>query len=99
MEKTLTVIDHFEIPEELAKELSSLLTKQVIRERTLVNLAGDPKYDEFESTLIPIIDKIESIKLKITRELVPLKYRNPKYTWNYNGYEIAENQVEILEMK
>jgi len=80
-------------------DLSDLLTKQMIRERTLVNLAGKPEYDEFEAQLIPIVNKIEAIKLRITREFVPEKYRHPDFSWNYNGAEVAGNNVEIMAWK
>ena len=92
------VIDNFEIPEELAKELSELLTKQVIRERILIQVIGDDeKYDAAEEKLIPITAKIEAIKLKITKDHVPTKYMNQKYIWNYDGFEVSGNKVDILE--
>ena len=51
------VIDSFEIPEDLAKELSELLTKQTIRERILLQLVTEPeKFEEVEKTLIPYDD-------------------------------------------
>jgi len=97
-EKVATVIDYFEIPEELAQELSELLTKQVIRERLLLQLINDPeKYEQAESSLIPITSKIEAIKLKITKEFVPAKYNSRRYVWNYNSWEVDKNKVEIIE--
>ena len=97
-EKVAIVIDHFEIPEELARELSELLTKQVIRERLLLQLINDPeKYEQAESNLVPITAKIEAIKLKITKEYIPDKYNSRRYVWNYNGFEIDQNRVEIIE--
>ena len=96
--KEQQVIDHFEIPEELAKELSDLLTKQTIRERLLLQLVDDQgKYEAAEDMLLPITAKIEAIKMKITKEYVPSKYHSIKYIWNYNGWEIAKNQVEIIQ--
>ena len=98
--KTQTIIDHFEIPEELAKELSDLLTKQVVRERMLMQLIDDEaKYDTAEGLLSKVVSKIEAIKVKITREYVPQQYRTPKYMWNYNGWDVDENRVEVLEEK
>lgn len=91
------VIDHFEIPVPLAQELSNLLIKQVIRERLLAQLIDDDeKYNKAEELLIPIVSKVEMIKVKITNEFVPEKYRSSNYSWNYNGYEVDENRLEIL---
>lgn len=93
------VIDTFVIPEELAKELSELLTKQTIRERLLLQLVDDKaKYDAAEDMLIPVTARIEAIKIKITKEYVPEKYNDMKYQWNYDGWEVDENVVQILEM-
>lgn len=99
-EKLQVVVDYFEIDNDLAKELSDLLTKQVIRERLLLQLVNDPgKYEEVEKLLIPITSKIEAIKVKITRDFVPEKYRSQTYMWNYTGYEIDGNEVEVIEEK
>ena len=90
--------DTFEIPEEVAKELSELLTKQSIREHLLLNTLNDKeKYDEVERQLIPIIQKIDAIKNKITNEFVPTQYNSEKYMWNYDGYEISKNVLQIYE--
>lgn len=91
------VVGSFAIPEELAKELSELLTKQTIRERLLIQLIDDPvKYEQAEAVIVPITSKIEAIKVRITNEFVPQNYRSSKYVWNYDGWEIAENNVQIL---
>lgn len=91
------IIDHFEIPAELATELSDLLTRQTIRERLLSANIGDPvKFKEIEDSLVPIVGKIEAIKMRITKEFVPEKYQDDKYSWNYDGWEIAKNMVQIL---
>ena len=97
-EKTQVVIDHFEIPDDLAQELSGLLTKQTIRERLLMQLVGEPeKYEQAENLLIPITAKIEAIKVKITKEFVPAKYNARRFMWNYNSYEVDQNKVEVIE--
>ena len=97
-EKTQVVIDHFEIPDDLAQELSGLLTKQTIRERLLMQLVGEPeKYEQAENLLIPITAKIEAIKVKITKEFVPAKYNARRYMWNYDGFEVDGNKVQIIE--
>ena len=91
------VVDYFEIPEELAKELSELLTKQTIREKILTQLIDKPdKYEEAEALLIPITQRIEAIKIKITKEFVPEKYATDAYMWNYDGYEVDKNKVQII---
>lgn len=91
------VVDYFEIPDELARELSNLLTKQTIREKLLLQLVDDPvKYEKAEELLIPVTSKIEAIKVKITKEYVPSKYNSVEYIWNYDGYEIDKNKVQIL---
>ena len=96
-ERRQQIIGTFEIPEELAKELSDLLTKQTIRERLLVQLVDQPdKYEETEKMLIPITRKIEAIKVKITKEYVPEKYNSTKYMWNYDGWDVDENRVQII---
>lgn len=90
------VIDYFEIPDELAKELSDNLIKQTIRQRTLAELVNDPdKYDAAEKLLIPVVSKVEAIKVQITNKYVPEKYRSNEYMWNYDGYEIDKNKVQI----
>jgi hypothetical protein len=93
-----TVVGSFEIPEELAKELSTLITKQGIRERLLATLVGEEKYDEVEESLIELIQRIDVIKNKITEEYVPEEFRSEDYVWNYDGYEIAGRKVVIYEV-
>ena len=91
------IVGSFEIPEELAKELSELLTKQTIRERLLIQLIEDPvKYEQAEAMLIPITAKIEAIKIKITNTFVPDQYRSAKYIWNYDGWEVDGCKVQVL---
>ena len=95
---TQVVIDTFEIPEDLARELSDLLTKQTIRERLSLQVIDDPeKYEIAEERLIPITSQIEAIKVKITKEYVPAKYNSTKYMWNYDGYEVSKNKVDVIE--
>lgn len=97
-EKKPSVIDNFEIPEDLAKDLSDLLIKQTIKERLLLQVLDEQdKYDQIESMLIPIAEKIQLIKIKITKDYVPDKYNSKKYSWNYNSWEIDKNKVEIIE--
>lgn len=92
------VIDTFEIPDELAKKLSDLLTKQTIRERMLLQLVGDTtKYEAMENMLVPITSSIESIKINITKKYVPEKYNSENYMWNYDGYEVDGNKISIIE--
>lgn len=93
------IVNYFEIPDELARELSELLTKQTIRERLLAQLLDDPiKYEKAESMLIPVTSKIEAIKVKITKQYVPSKYNSTDYMWNYDGYEVDKNKVQIIKV-
>ena len=97
-ERVQKVIDYFEIPEDLARELSESLTKQTIRERLLLQLVNDPdKYEAAEALLIPITAKIEAIKVKITKEFVPAKYNARRYMWNYDGFAIDGNKVQVIQ--
>lgn len=99
-EKQQVVIDYFEIPEDMAKELSDLLTKQTIRERMLLNLITEPeKYEQAEEMLLPVTARIEAIKIKITKEFVPAKYNSTRFMWNYDGWEVDKNKVQIIEEK
>ena len=93
------LVDRFEIPDELARELSELLTKQTIRERLLTQLIDDQdKYNKVEDMLIPVTARIEAIKLKITKEYVPSEYDSTRYIWNYDGYEIDGNRLQIIDL-
>ena len=95
--KEQIIVSTFQIPEELAKELSELLTKQTIRERLLIQLIDDPnKYEQAEAMLVPITSKIEAIKIKITEQFVPDDFKSPEYIWNYDGWEVAGCDVNIL---
>lgn len=92
------IIDNFEIPYELALELSELLTRQTIRERLMMQNIGDKdRFRELEDLLVPITAKIESIKVKITEEYVPERYRYQRYSWNYDGYEVSQNVIQIID--
>ena len=92
------IIDTFEIPEDIAKELSELLIKQNIRERVLATVAGEPdKYNEIEKSLIPIVGRIEAIKSDITIHHVPAKYRKDEYSWNFNGYDVSGCYCQIMK--
>lgn len=93
-----SVVSTFNIPEDLAKRLSELLTKKMIREGLLANNMSDPvKYEQAENLLVPVVSEIEAIKYKITNEYVPEKYRSEKYFWNYDGYEIDGTTVQIMQ--
>lgn len=93
-----TVVDTFPLPEELAKNLSNLLTKQTIRERLLMQNINDPEtFEKIEDMLVPITAQIEAIKMQITEKHVPEKYRHPIFSWNYNGWAVDENHAQILQ--
>lgn len=93
-----TLVGTFEIPENIAKELSELLTKQSIRERLLTSVIGEPeKYEELEKQLIPVVQKIDALKTKITEEYVPNEY-DERYVWNYNGFEVSGTSVQVYKV-
>ena len=92
------IVGYFDIPEELAKELSELLTKQSIREKLLLQLIDEPsKYEQAENMLLPIVAKIEAIKIKITEDYVPEPYRSPIYVWSYDGWEVSGCKATVIK--
>ena len=98
MNEKQILVGSFEIPEEISKELSELLIKQSIRMDMLANVIDDPaKYETIEKMLIPVRSRIEALKQKITEEFVPSQFNDAKYVWNYDGYEVAKNTVNIYE--
>lgn len=98
MEPKQTIIDNFEIPFEVATQLTDLLTKQTIRMQLLQQNLSDPvKFEEIEKLLMPITSQIEALKRKITDEYVPAKYRFPQYMWNYDGYDISGCVVQVIQ--
>lgn len=84
-----------EIPESLARELSDLLTKQTIRMQVLTSIVGKPEYETMEAELIPIQQRIDAIKYTITEDYIPDEYRSDEYQWNFNGFMIDRNTIEI----
>lgn len=93
------IVGYFEIPDELAKELSELLIKQSIRQRVLTEVVGNAeKYEAAEDNLIPVVRRVEAIKIQITKHYVPKQYDSIDYVWNYNGYEISGNKVELIKV-
>ena len=94
----INVVGHFEIPEEMAKELSDLLIKQTVREKLLLQLLNEPEqYDLAEAKLLPITARVEAMKIKITKEYVQAEYASSRYVWNYLGWETAKNKVEVID--
>lgn len=92
------VIDYFEIPDEMAQRLTDLLATQTIRERLLSNVIDQPaKYNEMEKELVKVVREVEAIKVNITKNYVPEKYNSPEYMWNYDGYDIDGNKVQIIQ--
>lgn len=92
------IIDEFEIPDELAKELTALLTESSIKKSLLIELIEFPtKYEIIEKAVIILEDKISALKNTITRNYVPEAYRTSEYSWNYDGYPTAGNIVQILK--
>ena len=91
-----TIIETVEIPESIAKRLSTLLIKQSIRNRLLNEAVGDKsKFEQLEDLLIPIEEEISSIKNEITEKFIPEEFRSERFIWNYNGFEIDGNNISI----
>ena len=95
---TNIIIDQFEIPDELARELTALLTESSVKKSLLIELVEYPtKYEIIEKAVIVLEDKISALKNTITRQYVPEVYRTAEYSWNYDGYPTAGNIVQILK--
>lgn len=93
----MRVVDHFTIPDEIAHRLSDLLIKQSIRQNMLMNVINEPaKFEQMEELLMPIQAELNAIKRQITVKYVPEQYNDEKYSWNYDGWEISQNVVQIL---
>lgn len=93
----MTVIGTFTIPEDIAKRLTELMATQVINDRILASVADQPeKYDTVILSQVKIQREFDQLKYRITEEYVPDEYRDQKYSWNYNGYDVAQNTVEIV---
>ena len=96
--KVQTIIDYFDIPVELAKRLSEVMCVRNIRMQLLQTIIGTPQYETVEKSLIPLEQEFEAIKLRITKEFVPDKYKSsPEYIWNYSGWYVTENRAEIIQ--
>lgn len=93
-----TFVTTFEVPEEIAKKLSDLLTKQTIKERLLMQLTNEPeKFEAVEKMLIPITEEISALKIKITQEFVPEEFNSPEYIWNYDGWAVSQNNFNVFK--
>ena len=94
--KSGDTVSTFEIPDELAQELSELMTIRSIRMNLLMSMVDQPSgYEQVEKSLIPIEEKLSAIKAKITEEYVPLPYRLAKYSWTFTGYFDGNTTVLI----
>lgn len=90
------VIDTFEIPDELASELDNLLLEYQFISEQHMRSTDASKLENYSKDAISLLRKINNLKFKITSEYVPLKYQSDKYSWNYEGYDVATNIVQIL---
>ena len=95
-----TFVTTFEVPEEIAKKLSDLLTKQTIKERLLMQLTNEPeKFEAVEKMLIPITEEISALQIKITNEHIPEEYNSQEYIWNYDGWAVSQNKFSIFKVE
>lgn len=97
MNITTNIVDTFAIPEEFAKELSANLTLSSIKKSLLVELVGvdSVKCEVIERELIELEDKIAAQKDKVTREYVPEKFQDVRYSWGYDGFAVAGCKVNV----
>lgn len=89
-----------QIPDDLAHELSDLLTKQTIRERLLMNSMDDmEKFSKLESMLMPVVSRIGAIQTYITEFYIPDQFKSDEYQWTYNGYDVDKDQIIITKIQ
>lgn len=92
------VVKVFEIPDELARELSEVVTKISIRQNLLVEVIDKPgKFEEIETSIIPLQERKNALMNLVTRNYVPEEYRSERYSWFFPGYSIAGNECWIKE--
>ena len=90
------VIGVFTIPNELAMELSEVITTISIRHSLLLDLIDKPtKYDEVEKNLIQLEERKAALMNSITRDYIPDEYRFDYFTWFFAGYSVAGNECWI----
>ena len=92
----------FDIPEDMAKELSELLSRKTIKEDLMINVLKNKDFDQMEALeiqLIPVVQKIEAIKNNITANHVPEEFRSDRFVWNYDGYDIDGCSISVYENK
>lgn len=88
----------FEIPDDIAQELTELMAKRDVYESLMIKSANDPAaFDVIESKLIDTVRKYDAVRNRITDDLLPDEFRNAAYTWTYRGYEIDKNVVSVWE--
>ena len=85
------LVTTFEVPTELAQELSELLIKEDILQTSIDHLfsQGDEKWTEVMEQLTKVKSRINTLKNKVTNDFVPDQYRDQKYVWNYEGEGIT----------
>lgn len=87
-----SVIDTFEIPDEMAKELDQLITRVgIMKDILAANVNNQAAYDKLEAKLMPLQSRYSTIKSAITYQYVPAKYNSNDFSWVYPGYDLAGN--------
>lgn len=93
-----TRIGTFTIPEDVAKELTELMAKTDVYESLMIKAANDPgAFDVIEKKLLDTVQKYNTVKTRITDELLPDEYRNESYTWSYRGWDIDKDVLTVWE--
>lgn len=91
-----TVIDTFEIPDEMARELDRLIIQvDIMKDMLAANVIDDGRFDKLQEKLIPLQSRYTTLKNLITYQYVPSKYNSENYSWNYPGYELTGNTCWI----
>lgn len=82
-----TLVATFEVPVELAEELSTLLIKEEVLQTSIDHLfsQGDENWTEVMDELTKVKSRINALKNKVTSDFVPDQYKDPRYVWNYEG--------------
>lgn len=91
-----TVIDTFEIPDEMARELDRLIVQvDIMKDMLAASVGNEANFNKLQEKLVPLQSRYTTIKNLITYQYVPGKYNSESYSWNYPGYELSGNTCWI----
>ena len=89
----------FEVPGELANELSELLIREEILQTSVDHLfsQNDENWTNAMDELAKTKARIKAIKNKVTDDFVPDAYKDPRYVWNYDGTGVVFQIYDTVE--